>query len=109
MNGLLTACSTAEVKMQLLADETLHLTSAFQMAGFAHVIGSLRPADDLICVQVANFFYSSLVDSGGSKDPNRAVSEALIHVTTPGSNDSGSPTLFSAELPRLFYGWSRLE
>ena len=63
--------------MQLLADETLHLTSAFQMAGFAHVIGSLRPADDLICVQVANFFYSSLVDSGGSKDPNRAVSEAL--------------------------------
>lgn len=73
----LSACSTAEVKSQTLADESLHLTSAFHMAGSTHVIGSLRPADDQICVQVARLFYSSLVNNDDSTDPNRAVSEAL--------------------------------
>jgi tetratricopeptide (TPR) repeat protein len=75
----LSACSTAEVKMQNMADESLHLTSAFQMAGFAHVIGSLRPADDQICVQVARLFYSFLVNDKDSMDLNRAVPEALNH------------------------------
>lgn len=56
----MSACSTAEVKMEVLADESLHLTSAFQMAGLAHVIGSLLPADDETCVQIAKHFYSFL-------------------------------------------------
>ncbi|KAG9566037.1 hypothetical protein KCU71_g6227, partial [Aureobasidium melanogenum] len=73
----LSACSTAEVKMRALADESLHLTSAFQLAGFAHVIGSLRPADDAICVQVATHFYSYLVENENRRDRNRAVAEAL--------------------------------
>ncbi|KAG9512297.1 hypothetical protein KCV07_g9538, partial [Aureobasidium melanogenum] len=73
----LSACSTAEVKTQTLADESLHLTSAFQMAGFAHVIGSLRPVDDQICAQVARLFYSFLVDNEEGMDLNRAVPEAL--------------------------------
>jgi hypothetical protein len=83
----LSACSTAEVKTQALADESLHLTSAFQMAGFAHVIGSLRPADDQICVQVARLFYSSLVNNEDSMDLNRAVPEALDHVVRQISKD----------------------
>lgn len=37
----LSACSTAGVEAENLADESLHLASAFQVAGFAHVIGSL--------------------------------------------------------------------
>ena len=37
----LSACSTAEVEATNLADECLHIASAFQVAGFAHVIGSL--------------------------------------------------------------------
>jgi len=73
----LSACSTAEVRTQTLADESLHLTNAFRMVGFAHIIGSLRPADDQICVQVTRYFYSFLVDSGGSANMNRAVPEAL--------------------------------
>lgn len=63
--------------MRTLADESLHLTSAFQMAGFAHVIGSLQPADDEICVQVAKLFYSFLADVKDSTDLNRSVPEAL--------------------------------
>lgn len=73
----LSACPTAEVKMRTLAGEALHLASAIQMAGFAHVIGSLRPADDQICVQVAKLFYSFLADAKDSMRLNRTVPEAL--------------------------------
>ena len=37
----LSACSTAGVEANDLADKCLHIASAFQVAGFAHVIGSL--------------------------------------------------------------------
>jgi tetratricopeptide (TPR) repeat protein len=77
----LSACSTAEVRVKSLTDESLHLTSAFQMAGFAHVIGSLRPADDSICVQVAKHFYSFLIDKEDSTDQNRIVAEGLNYAT----------------------------
>jgi CHAT domain-containing protein len=73
----LSACSTAQVKTRALVDESLHLTSAFQMAGFAHVIGSLHPADDEICVQIAKHFYSFLVNVEDGTDPDRAVAEGL--------------------------------
>jgi CHAT domain-containing protein len=75
----LSACSTAEVKVEELSDESVHLTSAFQIAGFAHVVGSIQPADDQICVSVARSFYSYLVHNEGSTDPNRTVAEALNH------------------------------
>lgn len=77
----LSACSTAEIKVKSLTDESLHLTSAFQMAGFAHVIGSLRPSDDAICVQVAKHYYSFLIEEKGSKDQNRVVAEGLNYAT----------------------------
>ena len=72
----LSACSTAGVEAKSLADECLHLNSAFQVAGFAHVIGSLWPADDNVCVRLAESFYSSLTKVG-TKHSNRAVAEAL--------------------------------
>jgi CHAT domain-containing protein len=37
----LSACSTAENRVELLADEVIHVVSGFQVAGFAHVIGCL--------------------------------------------------------------------
>ncbi len=73
----LSACSTAGVEATDLADECLHIASAFQVAGFAHVIGSLRPADDDICVRLAELFYRSLRKSGIPKHSNKAVAEAL--------------------------------
>ena len=73
----LSACSTAGVEAKLLADEALHLVSAFQLAGFAHVIGSLWPADDDICVRLAEAFYRHLTKSGCLHSNNRAVAEAL--------------------------------
>jgi tetratricopeptide (TPR) repeat protein len=92
----LSACSTAEVKTQKLADESLHLTSAFQMAGFAHVIGSLRPADDRICARVARFFYLFLLDNEDSMDLNRAVPEALNYAVRRISKDHpNDPSLWA--------------
>jgi CHAT domain-containing protein len=73
----LSACSTAEVKAERFADESLHIASAFQVAGFAHVIGSLWSADDDVCVRVARLFYDSLTRSGTAVRQNRAVAEAL--------------------------------
>jgi CHAT domain-containing protein len=73
----LSACSTAETRVKSLADESIHMASAFQIAGFAHVVGSLWPADDGVCAQVAKLFYQSLVSCDGAADPNRAVAAAL--------------------------------
>ena len=63
-------------------DESLHLSSAFQMIGFAHVNGSLRPANDEICVKVTRYFYTLLTKSDDTLDPNRAVAEALHFAIT---------------------------
>lgn len=75
--AFLSACSTAEIKVGKLADEGLHLTSAFQVAGFAHVIGSLWSANDDICVRVAELFYDDLTRSGRAQVSNGAVAAAL--------------------------------
>jgi len=61
----LSACSTAENKAARLRDEVIHVVSGFQVAGFPHVIGSLWPAGDDECVQVASRFYSSLFEHKG--------------------------------------------
>ncbi len=72
----LSACSTARVETKLLADECLHLASGFQVAGFAHAIGSLWRANDDICDLLAGSFYRSLTNSG-TKRSKGAVAEAL--------------------------------
>lgn len=46
----LMACSTAEVRASRLADG-LHPANAFQVAGFAHVMGPLWSADNDVCVR----------------------------------------------------------
>ena len=56
----LSACSTAEIKVRNLADESIHLASAFQLAGFMHVIGTLWAADDSAAVEIAGKFYEGL-------------------------------------------------
>ena len=44
-------------------DEAIHLTSAFQLAGFRHVIASLCPIEDRIAAEAAGLFYRMLPDS----------------------------------------------
>jgi tetratricopeptide (TPR) repeat protein len=77
----LSACSTAEVKAKSLMDESIHLTSAFQMAGFAHVIGSLWGADDEVSAEIARLFYTNLrkysLDTHAMDNVARALQSAI--------------------------------
>jgi tetratricopeptide (TPR) repeat protein len=58
--GYLSACSTGSNKVKVLVDEGIHLVSAFQLAGFRHVIGTLWEVADLDCVNVAKVVYETL-------------------------------------------------
>jgi CHAT domain-containing protein len=73
----LSACSTAENRVEELVDEVLHVVSGFQVAGFRHVIGTLWPSDDSVCVEVARSFYTELCRNGALDYSGRAVAMAL--------------------------------
>ncbi|KIW77442.1 hypothetical protein Z517_09888 [Fonsecaea pedrosoi CBS 271.37] len=76
----LSACSTAELKVEDLVDESIHLASSFQLSGFRHVIGTLWGADDAAAVAIAGKFYAELareMDSEGF-----SVSHALHRAVT---------------------------
>jgi CHAT domain-containing protein len=58
----LSACSTANYGTRH-ADEVLHLASAFQLAGFRHVVATLWPVGDTVATEAARAFYHHLPDS----------------------------------------------
>lgn len=60
----LSACSTGANKAEGLADEGIHLVSAFQLAGFRHVVGTLWEVSDKPSADVATVFYETLRDEG---------------------------------------------
>ncbi|MFE4176756.1 CHAT domain-containing protein [Streptomyces sp. NPDC056909] len=71
----LSACDTLRTSPEL-ADEAVHIVSAFQMAGFPHVVGSLWHVDDAIGAEVALSVYEALNTGDGSLDVARTA-EAL--------------------------------
>ncbi|PQE12949.1 TPR domain-containing protein [Rutstroemia sp. NJR-2017a BBW] len=60
----LSACSTGANEADRLADEGIHLVSAFQLAGFRHVVGTLWEVSDKHCVDVAKVLYETIRDEG---------------------------------------------
>ncbi|MFC4611233.1 CHAT domain-containing protein [Streptomyces maoxianensis] len=56
----LSACRTAFMESLELIDEAIYLTSAFQLAGFHHVIGTLWEINDEIASRMAADFYAEL-------------------------------------------------
>jgi CHAT domain-containing protein len=54
------ACDTAVSRTSNLQDEVITLTSAFQVAGFARVVGTLWKAEDSMGFNVAIAFYEEL-------------------------------------------------
>lgn len=54
----LSACETTRGRGEY-ADEALHITGAFHMAGFTHVIGTLWAVDDDTSRELADHFYSA--------------------------------------------------
>jgi CHAT domain-containing protein len=58
----LSACDTARGPVKL-ADEAIHITGAFHMAGYKHVIGTLWNVADDIAADVARSVYQGLTAS----------------------------------------------
>ncbi|GAA1001108.1 CHAT domain-containing protein [Acrocarpospora macrocephala] len=60
----LSACHTAMTADTELLDEAIHLTSAFQLAGFPHVIGTQWQINDAVAAELADNFYAHLTATG---------------------------------------------
>ncbi|WP_371524789.1 CHAT domain-containing protein [Streptomyces sp. NBC_01283] len=94
----LSACSTTFTRSQQLLDESLHLTAAFQLAGFPHVIGSLWEINDKYAADIADSFYTRLTDSEKNVDTSRAAH--ALHDTIRSLRDQLplTPSLWAAHL-----------
>lgn len=82
----LSACSTAATRPLALLDESIHLASAFQIAGFRHVISTLWEILDESSVRVADDFYGHLRGSDGAFDVDRAAHS--LHRATRAARDT---------------------
>lgn len=60
----LSACSTGENQAEKLQDESIHLVSACQLAGFPHVVGSLWKVDDKSSAEAAAEVYRTIKERG---------------------------------------------
>lgn len=93
----LSACGTGRVRDEKSVDESIHLMSAFQLAGFRHVVGTLWSVMDDVCVRVARLTYQGLRDRGltdtsicrGLHDASRALRD--LDVEAPSDAQDGSP------------------
>ncbi|KAE9363030.1 hypothetical protein N431DRAFT_489968 [Stipitochalara longipes BDJ] len=85
----LSACSTAEIAVHTLVDESIHLASSFQLIGFRHVIGTLWGAWDKTAGKVAQTFYQYLLQEDEMTDLiiARALHEAITYARSqPGES-----------------------
>ena len=94
--AFLSACSTS-VTAPRLVDEALHITGAFHLAGFRHVVGTLWPVSDQVAARIAADFYDHLTAGGtAAPDPGRS-GEALHHATVrQRAQYPAMPTLWAA-------------
>ncbi|MEU0551065.1 CHAT domain-containing protein [Micromonospora sp. NPDC005979] len=89
--AFLSACATAQAPPTLV-DEALHITGAFQLAGFRHVIGTLWEVDDAISLALTAAFYAH-GDATGS-------AAYALHSAVRGLRDRYplAPTLWAAHV-----------
>jgi CHAT domain-containing protein len=73
--AFLSACSTARTSAGL-ADEAIHLASAFQLAGYRHVIGTLWEVGDRSAARIAARVYATVAGNDAGVDIS---AEALHH------------------------------
>lgn len=88
----LSACSTADRGVPL-ADESLHLASAFQLAGFRHVIASLWPLNDGIAAKAAEAVYRYLPDTPTADHAAIALHHVVLQLR---DEHPGRPDLWAA-------------
>ncbi|MEV1330040.1 CHAT domain-containing protein [Micromonospora costi] len=92
--AVLSACDTVRGGARL-PDEALTLGTAFQLAGFRHVIGALWSISDALTVQLCAEFYAGLAVPGGI-DPERAARALHRAVRQMRAALPGLPDLWAA-------------
>lgn len=88
----LSACSTGHVGRRH-ADESIHLASAFQLAGFRHVVASLWPLDDHVAAGAADHFYRLMPDTPSADDAAIVLHRVIRHLR---AEHSGRPHLWAS-------------
>ena len=92
----LSACETGLSLAARLADESVHLASAFQLAGFPQVVATLWEIDDNEVI--AEAFYTRLRSDSGGLDTFRAA-EVLHEIALElRGNEPGSPSLWASHI-----------
>ena len=76
----LSACATT-ITSPALTNEAVHITGAFYLAGYQHVIGTLWPVSDTVARELARDFYSYLTNNGTTQPEIRLAAHALHHAT----------------------------
>jgi tetratricopeptide (TPR) repeat protein len=90
--AFLSACSTADPGKPL-ADESVHLASAFQTAGYQQVIGTLWPVNDWAAARLASSIYQSLAAAGTANPAPFALHEQTQKLRNEWPED---PSLWAA-------------
>lgn len=62
----LSACSTANRPEIKSSNESIHIASGFQLAGFNHVLAAMWPSESVISTEVSTEFYRNLFNGDGS-------------------------------------------
>jgi CHAT domain-containing protein len=75
--AFLSACSTSDTSRHLL-DEPVHITAAFQLAGYQNVIGTLWPVIDDVAAQVTRDFYTRLTNNN-VRLPQTTIAAQALH------------------------------
>ncbi len=89
----LSACDTARGS-ERLTDEAIHPTSAFQIAGFGQVVGTLWEIHDALAPRLAEMVYGELLE--GVPDAGRAAGAVHRTVRRVRGRYPGVPSLWAA-------------
>ncbi|MFI8535292.1 CHAT domain-containing protein [Streptomyces aquilus] len=96
----LSACETAKSD-ERLADEAIHIATAFQLAGYRHVVGTLWPVTDSAAGRIADDFYTGLApsldtaDAADAADAARTLHRAVLDLR---EDDPARPSRWAAHL-----------
>jgi len=93
--AFLSACSTSGTSQNLI-DEAVHITAAFQLAGYQNVIGTLWPVLDEAATLITEQFYTRMTNAGAGE--TRSVETArILHDATRDLRNQYShlPTLWA--------------
>jgi len=96
----LSACETAKSD-ERLADEAIHIATAFQLAGYGHVIGTLWPVTDSSAGRIADDFYTGLAssldwaDAADAADAARTLHRAVLDLR---EDDPARPSRWAAHI-----------